>query len=100
MTGVQTCALRSNWGPPSTVLHPLLWRIAKATARRKWYHPFAMPDSDRDKTYWGSLAHAYGALGPPLLPTSADIAYMEGAVAVWAGRHPARRTRAVLLGRS
>ena len=57
-----------------------------------------MPDSDRDKTYWGSLAHAYGALGPPLVPTSADIAYMEGAVAAWAGRHPARRTRAVLLG--
>ena len=57
-----------------------------------------MPDCDRDKTYWSSLAYAYGALGPPLRPTGADIAYMEGAVAAWAGRHPARRTRALLLG--
>lgn len=55
-----------------------------------------MPDCDR--TYWGSLAHAYGALGPPLRPTGADIAYMEGAVAAWAGLHPARPMRAALLG--
>ncbi len=57
-----------------------------------------MPDSDRDTTYWSSLAHAYAALGPPLRPSSADIAYMEGAVAERAARHPAKRTRAVLLG--
>ena len=57
-----------------------------------------MPDCDGDKTYWSSLAHAYAAMGPPLRPASADIAYMEGAVAAYAARHPQRPMRAVLLG--
>ena len=57
-----------------------------------------MPDCGGDRTYWSSLANAYGALGPPLRPTGTDIAYMEDAVAAWATEHPGRRTRAVLLG--
>jgi len=57
-----------------------------------------MPDCGGGKTYWSSLAHAYAAMGPPLLPTRADIAYMEGAVAARAARHPARPMGAVLLG--
>lgn len=52
----------------------------------------------RDNTYWSGLASAYAALGPPLKPSPADIAYLETAVAGWVARHPARRLRALLLG--
>jgi len=44
------------------------------------------------------MCGAYSALGPPLVPSSADIGSMEGAVAGWAARHPGRRVHGLLLG--
>ena len=44
------------------------------------------------------MCGAYSALGPPLVPSSADIGSMESAVAGWAARHPGRRLHGLLLG--
>lgn len=57
-----------------------------------------VPESDLDNTYWGGVGRAYAALGPPLRPSSADIAYMESAAANWSASHPRRPLRALLLG--
>jgi len=51
-----------------------------------------------DTTYWGGVGQAYAALGPPLVPSNADIDCMESAVAGWAARHPGRRPQALMLG--
>ena len=51
-----------------------------------------------DTTYWGGVGRAYAALGPPLIPSRADIGVMESVVADWTARHPGRRPRGMMLG--
>ena len=56
-----------------------------------------MPECSQENTYWGGVGRAYAALGPPLRPSAADIAFMESAAASWSATHR-RPPRALLLG--
>jgi len=47
--------------------------------------------------YWGGVGQSYAAYGPPLIPSAADLAYMQSTAAAWATHH-GREPRALLLG--